>query len=805
MLLSRCLGLTLLLALGASPCIGRAGCPALPDPDLRPIDEEVYRDPRHAIELAGRMAQGSPAAAGALRRAQLFVILADARDAAGLDPVALSERDAVLAALATLLPSPAVHRVRLRVLMTNPAGFLLPDRLRTTVAELTSALNPVPTDPAEHSCLLTARSIAEWQLGRIAVSASDAIAARQIAHASGLADAEMQATSALAVIYRWSGLTNYSLPLIDEVAAYARARNLTYLLGDTEYSRGRSLTVAGDFDRAQSAFDSLRSLLAKRPNRRMQSWLDAAECELAVTRKDWRAGESACAIAEVSAAAAGQQDALAIVRDVAARIALERKQPLAALALIDSALALGFESPRPGFRAQAYAIRSHALLALGRHSEALDELSRSVRLAEQDDLGDQNRAVAVLTASVEAERGAAERRLLDERTRVQALELAARRRTQWLAAGLALGATTTAGLLAALVWSQRRNARRIALRDATLIAAASNAPDSLMLLTADRKVRFANRGLVGPSVPALIDRPLADSLPTSLRTPVVDAVDALYAGKTAVAFEATMADGPGEDRQFEFRAVPILDGDAVVGATLRAADVTEARRLERDVIRASTRERALLSRELHEGLGQDLAGIAMLVASLPTAINKGADAASRVAEDIGAHVLGAVRDTRLRAERLSPLQARRGSLTDALESLCAHGRNRHEVDISLDINVRERLLPELTADHLYQIVDEALTQAVLDHGATRMAISLTEVEDTVLLQIVDNRTSTGDPYDQHRSLEMRIMSYRARVIGGSLNVTSNKDGGTTTVVSVPARVSADHTGDSRAQATPPVR
>ena len=783
--------LALLPVLGLLPRPGAASCLPIQDAEYQAIDLEINRDPDSALSQARERLQALGPAASVLKRGELIAIIAEALRLEDKRSVTLVQRNTLLAGIAALPPSAEVARLRHRLLTIEVMERSQPEQQRAHVGELSAALGESPLDPADQACLLAERALTHWEMGAMELATADAITAHRIASTHDLPDARNESDDALVKIYRWSRLTPYAVQTIEEAAKYAQDRHFTQLQVIIENARGRSLTLAGDFDGAQASFVSARQLLESRPHADSASvivqraLLDESQCELTIARQDWGQAPAMCEIA-LHTHQAARPDHLALLQLLEARINLSRHQPRAAVVLLDAALASG-ETPLPGFRAQVYADRSRAVQALGRHGEALADLRRSVTMVEEEGLAAESRAVAVLTSSATAEQHLAEIHALEERSSLQARELSARRRAQWLSLALALGAVTIAGLLAVLAWVQRRNARRMAVRDATLAAMAGNAPDALMLLNAQQRVQFANRGLVGPTTPPRIGQPLADSLPPALRGPVGEVIDTLYASGRPIELEAVVTDPAGEERTFEIKGVPVVAHEQVAGAALRASDVTDARRLERDIVAAGTRERALIGRELHEGLGQELAGIAMLVGSLSRIGKKGEDALARAVTDIGSLVSTAVRNTRTPAERLSPLQIQRGSLLDALESLCTRLRARHGVRIDLQLPARDVAVTESAADHLYRIVEECVTQALLDQGVRHFTVSLQEDAESVVLGITNDRSSTVSGAGPASALGLKILAYRARVVGGTLRVREDAQGNSQILVTIPAQ------------------
>jgi signal transduction histidine kinase len=88
------------------------------------------------------------------------------------------------------------------------------------------------------------------------------------------------------------------------------------------------------------------------------------------------------------------------------------------------------------------------------------------------------------------------------------------------------------------------------------------------------------------------------------------------------------------------------------------------------------------------------------------------------------------------------------------------------------------------ATHLYRIAQEALSNAIKHGKAKHIVIRLVATGNRVVLAIVDAGVGLPEPFPDPRGMGLRIMQYRAGVIGGSLVVQRNPQGGTSVICSV---------------------
>ena len=239
-----------------------------------------------------------------------------------------------------------------------------------------------------------------------------------------------------------------------------------------------------------------------------------------------------------------------------------------------------------------------------------------------------------------------------------------------------------------------------------------------------------------------------------------------------------------------------LDNPHIKGLTLSIADISEQRKTERDVLEAANEERIRLACDIHEGLGQELSGIALMLQSLTTAPNPDLVSQQHQLRSIIAHVANAIRATRDLARGLSPVAVVRGSLRDALERLAKDTGPRPAVSVTVDPAVDDGGVDDFCADHLFRIVQEALHNAIRHGRCSRVDIALRVIDGDLVLSVIDDgvgiarRSRANDG-----GLGLRFMEYRARVIHASFSVAPRAGGGTvvrvtTSLRNLAARVAA---------------
>ena len=254
------------------------------------------------------------------------------------------------------------------------------------------------------------------------------------------------------------------------------------------------------------------------------------------------------------------------------------------------------------------------------------------------------------------------------------------------------------------------------------------------------------------------------------------------------------------------RTLPLQLGDDTVGEIvvgLRAGDLTlaqsdadvlgivapllaqtlRAQALARDVqtsrnaaITAIEEERRRLRRDLHDGLGPTLSGVAFSADATRNQLVGDPDAADALLEKLRADTSAAIAEVRRLVEGLRPPALDELGLLGAVRQHAATLHADGGTPLQVTISVPEPL-PELSAAAevtAYRIVVEALTNVARHAAATTAAVELSIAGDDLRLSVQDDGrgSRTWRP-----GVGMSSMRERAEQVGGTLSARSRADGG----------------------------
>ena len=213
-----------------------------------------------------------------------------------------------------------------------------------------------------------------------------------------------------------------------------------------------------------------------------------------------------------------------------------------------------------------------------------------------------------------------------------------------------------------------------------------------------------------------------------------------------------------------------------------AMDVTGRRAFGRSLIEAVAAEQRRIGQEMHDGLGQELTGLALSARALANRAARERDAIAEDLNQLASLATNCIQDARLIVQGLSPLTDADGNLDGALQALAQRSslsgtpvrfRARHDASMHIELKVR---------NHLYRIAQEAVQNALKHAGATAIDIELCYGADSVRLEVLDD--GRGLPVDHPNSagLGMRTMRFRASAIGARLIIGRRADGTGNSVV-----------------------
>ena len=244
-----------------------------------------------------------------------------------------------------------------------------------------------------------------------------------------------------------------------------------------------------------------------------------------------------------------------------------------------------------------------------------------------------------------------------------------------------------------------------------------------------------------------------------------------------------------------WQRIPVVveEGLAQIEVTRnRVVSEKERRRLEAELIEVCERERRSIGHDLHDGLGQRLSAMALVAYALSEQLktkDPGLGATARqlfdIAKGLSNDLRDAIGETRRLARRLSPVSLETDGLTSALQALADNVNGDGVLNVFVVATERVHFFDPSAANHLYEIAREALNNAVNHSHGSRVSLSLRRRGADLELTITDDGIGIYPTPAIQPGMGMRVMDFRARLIGAKLEVLESPHGGTTVICTLP--------------------
>jgi signal transduction histidine kinase len=216
-------------------------------------------------------------------------------------------------------------------------------------------------------------------------------------------------------------------------------------------------------------------------------------------------------------------------------------------------------------------------------------------------------------------------------------------------------------------------------------------------------------------------------------------------------------------------------------------DITERKRLEREILEISEREQRRIGHDLHDGLCQHLAGIEMMSQVLEQKLSSRSADAARRAGEIAKNVRDAISQTRSLARGLSPVTLESEGLMSALQELAENTGTIFRVVCRFDCNPPVSVADHAVATHLFRLAQEAVANAIKHGRAKRISIRLTGDRGRVILRVDDDGSGFPAEIFKSKGMGLRIMQSRVGMMDGTLAIERNPGGGASVICSAPNR------------------
>jgi PAS domain S-box-containing protein len=248
---------------------------------------------------------------------------------------------------------------------------------------------------------------------------------------------------------------------------------------------------------------------------------------------------------------------------------------------------------------------------------------------------------------------------------------------------------------------------------------------------------------------------------------------ALFEGKAYSEVEFRLVTKTGHIKWCSSTWGPLYDEHGrQIGVQGRERDVTLRKQLEGELLEISGTERRRIGHELHDGLGQYLAGIAFRAKALEQRLSIAGSPDAQDAKELVSLMNQAISQTRNLARGMAPVDVEVNGLVAALQNLASETRHLFNSRCEVHCSNPDLQVDARTGLELYRIAQEAIHNAMKHGEAQSIDIKLRVQDQMLCLDVSDNGTGFEIDKNENSGMGLRLMSYRARSVGGSVNVIS---------------------------------
>lgn len=217
-------------------------------------------------------------------------------------------------------------------------------------------------------------------------------------------------------------------------------------------------------------------------------------------------------------------------------------------------------------------------------------------------------------------------------------------------------------------------------------------------------------------------------------------------------------------------------------------EITDRKRVERElqkmmssIIDVQEDERKRLSRNLHDGIGQNLYSHLITINRLISEIDH------PLLQQMQTEATELIEEIREISWELRPSVLDDLGLVPAIRSFLSRYSDHYTIDAIFECVLNRRLTINIELT-IYRIIQEALTNIRKYAKVSEATVTLREMDDIIRVMIEDKGIGF-DKMEQTRGVGLFSMDERARAVGGELSIISSPGKGTKIILEVPMSLS----------------
>ena len=225
---------------------------------------------------------------------------------------------------------------------------------------------------------------------------------------------------------------------------------------------------------------------------------------------------------------------------------------------------------------------------------------------------------------------------------------------------------------------------------------------------------------------------------------------------------------------------PVYDASGVLyGVCGISTDITERKKIEKEILEIEENERNRIGSDLHDSIGQLLAVISLKSQVLQKGLNmKALEKESKQAKEIIELTNSTIKHTRMLVKGISPLNEDKDNLCDMLEELVFSMESIFNISCTFECDKNDLSFDYSVKTNIYRITQEAINNAIKHANPQNIRVNIFSKNGNTIFQVKDDGNGIGNSLNLKKGMGLRTMRYRANLIGASLNIRKDINGGT---------------------------
>jgi len=342
--------------------------------------------------------------------------------------------------------------------------------------------------------------------------------------------------------------------------------------------------------------------------------------------------------------------------------------------------------------------------------------------------------------------------------------------------------------------------RKLEEANRRMAAIVESSEDAIIGMTLEGVIVSWNKGaqcIYGYTPDEAVGQPFSLLMPLDREQEIPPILKAIQKGEATANFETIQKHKDARPLDVSLNFSPIKNTSGrLTGISVIARDITESKRLEKEILEVTEREQQRIGRDLHDGLGQNLTAVTYISQLLQKKLASKGMPDVKDAVEISKLVSDSIEQVRSLSRGLFPVELSTNGFVPALQEMANSMESKYGIPCRVEHDNCQPEIDPVIGIELYRIAQEAVNNAMKHARPSRVAIGLKMNDERLSLSVKDDGMGISTSLRDGKGMGMHIMSYRAGMIGAVLEIKDNKPKGTVVTCSAPISAIKDLTGQT---------